>query len=85
MFLMNGCRVPLNVLSTERSDQVLEKACQQLHLPGDLVKYFGLFLLQVEGVEEDDIVVIKKLEDFESPYISQKALRPHHKIVLRKG
>ncbi|XP_067008355.2 sorting nexin-17 [Anabrus simplex] len=83
VFLMNGYRISLKVLTTERSDQVLEKVCQQINLPSEYVYYFSLFLIKKE--EDGDITILRKLQDFESPYISQKSIQGVHRVVLRKS
>ncbi|KDR21557.1 sorting nexin-17 [Zootermopsis nevadensis] len=83
VFLMNGYKISLNVVTTERSDQVLEKACHQLNLPNEYVYYFSLFLINRE--EDGDITILRKLQDFESPYISEKSIQGVHRVVLRKS
>lgn len=83
VFLMNGYQITVTVLSTERSHQVLEKVCRQLALPDAYVYYFYLFLIKDE--DNGNITIVRKLQDFESPYISQQSLRGAHKIVLRKN
>lgn len=83
VFLMNGYKISLSIMTTERSDQVLEKACHQLSLPSEYVYYFSLFLIKRE--EDGDITVSRKLQDFESPYISQKSIQGVHRVVLRKS
>ncbi|XP_049858580.1 sorting nexin-17 isoform X2 [Schistocerca gregaria] len=83
VYLMNGYRILLKVLTTERSDQVLEKVCQQINLPSEYVYYFSLFLIKRE--DDGDVTVLRKLQDFESPYISQKSIQGVHRLVLRKS
>ena len=72
IYLMNEHTVSVNILTTEQTDAVLEKACSLLSVPEDLVYCFALFLIRRD--EDGDITVVRKLQDFESPYISQKAL-----------
>nr|CAD7196925.1 unnamed protein product [Timema douglasi] len=83
VYLMNGYKVSLNVLTTERSVQVLEKVCQQINLPGLYVYYFSLFLIKRE--EDGSITVSRKLQDFESPFISQKSIKGVNRVTLRKS
>lgn len=83
VFLMNGYKIVLKVLTTERSDQVLEKVCQQIHLPSIYVYYFSLFLIRKEF--DGDITILRKLQDFESPYLSQKSIHGTTQVVLRKS
>lgn len=83
VFLMNGFKITLKILSTERSDQVLEKVCQNIHLSSEFVYYFSLFLIKRE--DDGDLTVLRKLQDFESPYISQKSIQGTPRVVLRKS
>lgn len=80
---MNGYQISLSVLTTDRSDQVLTKACKQINLPSEYVNYFSLFLIKKEE-NNVDIVILRKLQDFESPYISHKSIQDNNRIVIRK-
>lgn len=81
--LMNGYRIPLSVSSTDSSSTILDIACNYLNLPKELSKYFSLYLFNW-SCAKDGQPSLKKLEEYESPYISQKYVRPDDKIVLRK-
>lgn len=93
IFLMNEHKITVNILTIEQTDAVLEQVCEELHVPLELVYCFSLFLIRRD--EDGDITVVRKLQDFESPYISQKALISSSelntpataplKIVLRKS
>ncbi|CAH0766323.1 unnamed protein product [Diatraea saccharalis] len=82
--LMNGYRIPLSVSSIDTSSAILDIACNYINLPKELIKYFSLFLFNW-SYAKDAQPSLKKLEDYESPYISQKYVRPDDKIVLRKS
>ncbi|XP_013197159.2 sorting nexin-17 isoform X2 [Amyelois transitella] len=82
--LMNGYRIPLSVSSTDSSSTILDIACNYINLPKELSKYFSLYLFNW-SCAKDGQPALKKLEDYESPYISQKYVRPEDKIVLRKS
>ncbi|KAM3967724.1 sorting nexin 17 [Aphomia sociella] len=82
--LMNGYRIPLSVSSTDLSSTILDIACNYINLPKDLTKYFSLYLINW-SCAKDGQPALKKLEEYESPYISQKYVRPEDKIVLRKS
>jgi len=94
VFLMNEHKITVSVLNTEQSDAVLEQVCAQLSIPEDLVHCFSLFLIR-RHEDTGDITVARKLQDFEAPYISLKALSviPESndkengslKIVMRKS
>lgn len=82
--LMNGYRIPLSVSSIDSSNSILEIACSSINLPKELVKYFSLYLFNWSCAKGGQ-PALKKLEQYESPYISQKYVRPEDKIVLRKS
>lgn len=67
IFLINGKKVELDCLSTDRTDEILEAVCKQIGLSPELTYYFGLFLVQ-NGQRGG--TVIRRLQDFESPFIS---------------
>ena len=91
VFLMNEHKVTVRVLTTEQTDVVLDNVCSQLNVPEDFVTCFTLFLIRRD--DDGDITVLRKLQDFESPHISQKALSNSSsdrsqgpiKIMLRKS
>lgn len=92
VFLMNEHKISVNILTIEQTDVVLEQVCTELNIPEDLIYCFSLFLIRRD--EDGDITVVRKLQDFESPYISQKALTSTEsvdnssgplKIVMRKS
>ncbi|XP_066962036.1 sorting nexin-17-like isoform X1 [Macrobrachium rosenbergii] len=82
IYMMSGQKVTLSIPATLQTDDLLEKLCTQIHLPNELVYYFALFLVKKE---ENDLIVVKRLQDFESPYISQRCMKGLHRIVLRKN
>ncbi|ELU18303.1 hypothetical protein CAPTEDRAFT_150546 [Capitella teleta] len=85
VYLMNGHRISISILSTDQTDDVLETVASQIELMDDFVYYFGLFLIRKESGSENTIV--RKLQEFESPFISLKAANRSatHRIVLRKS
>ncbi len=60
---------------------LLQKVCQQLGVPDDLVFYFALYLIRRES--NRGMTIVRKLQDFESPYTSQKSDKTS-KLVMRK-
>ncbi len=63
----------------------LQRVCKDLDVPDDCVYYFGLFLVERKG-DSSDLSVVRKLQDFESPYISQMSFSsPSKKLVLRRA
>ena len=65
---------------------ILQKVCQQLGVPDEFVYYFALFLVQRDETT-GKVSILRKLQDYESPYISQKSFVRKNascKLVLRK-
>uniref|UniRef100_A0A1B6DZE8 PX domain-containing protein n=1 Tax=Clastoptera arizonana TaxID=38151 RepID=A0A1B6DZE8_9HEMI len=83
VFLMNGYRITINAFINESSDQILEKVCNQINLPLKYMYYFCLFLIQRE--DNGDIVIVRRLQNFECPFISQKSIQVNTRVVLRKS
>lgn len=84
IYLANGQKLKVSILSSNQTEDVLEAVSSKLDLPDDLVGYFSLFLTK-DG--KDGICsFIRKLQEFELPYVSVTSLRnPDYKIVLRKS
>ncbi|XP_037915888.1 sorting nexin-17 isoform X2 [Hermetia illucens] len=82
VYLMNNYRIPVNGYTTECSTKILEKACHNIDLPSEYTYYFSLFLMRKE--RDGRVTLIRKLMDFESPYISQRII-DDCKIVIRKS
>ena len=72
IYLMNEHRVSVNIKNVEQTDSVLEKVCEELSIPEQFHYCFSLYLIRRDT--DGDITVVRKLQDFESPFISQKAL-----------
>eukprot|EP00730_Choanoeca_flexa_P016313 TRINITY_DN7675_c0_g1_i1.p2 TRINITY_DN7675_c0_g1~~TRINITY_DN7675_c0_g1_i1.p2 ORF type:complete len:482 (+),score=173.85 TRINITY_DN7675_c0_g1_i1:3565-5010(+) len=81
VYLANGKKVSINIVSTDQTEDVLETVCSFIELPSDLTYFFGLYLVD----DLDGKVIIRKLQDFESPFISLMRAEPHQKIQLRKA
>lgn len=84
IYLMNGHKISVNITSTDQTENVLETVASQIEIPDEHVYYFGIYLVKKE---EGDNCIVRKLQDFESPYISLKAVNQEgtHRIVLRKS
>ncbi|CAH0562621.1 unnamed protein product [Brassicogethes aeneus] len=83
VYTMNNYQIPLRVSTFDRTEQVLIKAFKHINLPLEFLQYFSLFLIKRDN--NGDFVILRKLLDFESPYMSQKSLREANKIVIRKS
>uniref|UniRef100_A0A182YK00 Uncharacterized protein n=1 Tax=Anopheles stephensi TaxID=30069 RepID=A0A182YK00_ANOST len=82
VYLMNGYRISANVYTTDCTSKVLEKACALIDLPKDRACYFALYLMRKEASGE--LTIVKRLMDFEAPYISAKRW-DECKLMLRTG
>ncbi|XP_057308627.1 sorting nexin-17-like isoform X2 [Hydractinia symbiolongicarpus] len=83
IYLMNGNKVTICVSSIDQTDDVLETAMKKIGLAEKYFYYFALFL--VERGSDGGINVVRKLQDFESPYLSLEAVDTPHRIVIRKN
>uniref|UniRef100_A0A668AG11 Sorting nexin-17 n=1 Tax=Myripristis murdjan TaxID=586833 RepID=A0A668AG11_9TELE len=82
--LSNGQKVTVNILTSDQTEDVLEAVASKLDLPDDLVGYFSLFLVR-EGVD-GGLTFVRKLQEFELPYVSITSLRSSEfHILLRKS
>jgi len=87
VYLMNDSKISIRGLTVLQTEEVLEKVCRQLGVPDDLVYYFALYLIQREE-SSGMISILRKLQGYESPYISQKSFVSTSatcKLVLRKS
>uniref|UniRef100_A0A2K5JZM2 Sorting nexin-17 n=1 Tax=Colobus angolensis palliatus TaxID=336983 RepID=A0A2K5JZM2_COLAP len=83
VLLSNGQKVLINVLTSDQTEDVLEAVAAKLDLPDDLIGYFSLFLVREK--EDGAFSFVRKLQEFELPYVSVTSLRSQeYKIVLRK-
>ncbi|CAH1103521.1 unnamed protein product [Psylliodes chrysocephalus] len=80
---MNNYQIPIWVSSYDRTEQVLAKVFKYINLPLEYLQYFSLFLIKKDNSGE--VIILRKLLDFESPYMSHKSLKDANKIVLRKS
>ncbi|CAG9759938.1 unnamed protein product [Ceutorhynchus assimilis] len=76
-------RIRITTSSFDSTEKVLIKTLKQINLPIEYNQYFSLYLIKIEN--SSDIVVVRKLFDFESPYLTQQVLRSPTKIVIRKS
>ncbi|KAM6433904.1 sorting nexin-17 isoform 1-T1 [Rhynochetos jubatus] len=84
VLLANGQRVKVTVLTSDQTEDVLEAVASKLDLPDELVGYFSLFL--VRETKDGAFSFVRKLQEFELPYVSVSSLRsPEFRIVLRKS
>ncbi|XP_006626144.1 sorting nexin-17 isoform X1 [Lepisosteus oculatus] len=84
VYLSNGQKVKVSILTSDQTEDVLEAVASKLDLPDDLVGYFSLFLIR-EG-KDGGCTFVRKLQEFELPYVSVTSLKnPEYRIVLRKS
>lgn len=81
VYLMNGYRIPVSCYTTDFTSKILEKAAQNIDLAPQFVEYFTLYLMRTE--KNGDTTLVRRLMDFEAPYITQLVLNDCQ-IVIRK-
>ncbi|XP_014214443.1 sorting nexin-17 [Copidosoma floridanum] len=72
VFLMDGTKINFDVSVTENSAQLLKKSCKQIGLDDNLYLYFSLFVVYQD---KENFIVLRKLQDFESPIITLSNMR----------
>ncbi|XP_029418645.1 sorting nexin-31 isoform X2 [Nannospalax galili] len=83
VFLPNGRGIKVEILTSDTAERVLEVVSHKLGLHPELLGYFGLFLIRC--FKEGKLSVVKKLVDFELPYVSlQNSEVENCKVGLRK-
>lgn len=82
IYTMNNYQIPVRVSSFDRTEKVISKALKYINLPLQCFNYFSLYLVRKDN--NDDIIILRKLLDFESPYMAHKSVSVPNKIVIRK-
>ncbi|XP_076178901.1 sorting nexin 17 [Ptiloglossa arizonensis] len=84
IFLMNGSKITINVSSGDYSGIVLKKVYKHLKLPEQYYLYFALFIVAQD--EGNSVYLLRKLQDFESPFITIKHIHTiGSRVVLGKN
>ncbi|KAK7603153.1 hypothetical protein V9T40_003152 [Parthenolecanium corni] len=83
IWLLNGTQVLVKASSEDSSENVLQKVCDQLRVPQELVQYFSLFVMST--IESGSSQLIHCLQDYECPLITLKHLSGQNKIIIRKS
>ncbi|XP_074172588.1 sorting nexin-31 isoform X4 [Rhinolophus sinicus] len=83
VFLPDGRSIQADILTSDTVERVLEVVSHKIGLCRELLGYFGLFLIQF--YKEGKLSVMKKLADFELPYVSLRSSEVENcKVGLRK-
>ncbi|XP_073923048.1 sorting nexin-31 isoform X3 [Castor canadensis] len=83
VLLPDGRSMKVEILTSDTAERVLEVVSHTLGLCQELLSYFGLFLIRL--CKKGKLSVVKKLADFEIPYISLQSLQVEDCMVgLRK-
>ncbi|XP_073749150.1 sorting nexin-31 isoform X2 [Callorhinus ursinus] len=83
IFLPDGRNIPVEILTSDTAERVLEVVSHRMGLCQELLGYFGLFLIRF--CKEGKLSVVKKLVDFELPYVSLRSAEVENcKVGLRK-
>lgn len=81
IYLSHGRSIKVDIMSTDQSDDVLETAMSAIGLDPQYVYYFGLFLVE----DNTGKVIVRKLQDFESPFVSLARSEKGHVVQMRKA
>ncbi|XP_072805618.1 sorting nexin-31 isoform X2 [Vicugna pacos] len=83
IFLPDGRSIKVEALTSDTAERVLEVVSHKVGLCRELLGFFGLFLIQF--CKEGKLSVMKKLVDFELPYVSLRSSEVENcRIGLRK-
>lgn len=82
-YTLNGFQSKIRVSTFDRTEQVLTKVLKQVNLPLDYMQYFSLYLIKIDST--GDIVVLRKLLDFEAPCITQQVFRTPTRFIIKKN
>uniref|UniRef100_A0A8C3J1Y2 Sorting nexin 31 n=1 Tax=Calidris pygmaea TaxID=425635 RepID=A0A8C3J1Y2_9CHAR len=83
VYLPDGSNIRLDIQTSDTAERILEVTSCKMGLPRELMKYFSLFFFQ----DHDDgaLSVVKKVADFELPYVSLQSMKELHcKLGIRK-
>ncbi|NXC73536.1 SNX31 protein, partial [Anhinga anhinga] len=83
VYLADGSNIRLDIQTSDTAERILEVTSCEMGLSRELIKYFSLFFFQ----DHDDgaLSVVKKVADFELPYVSLQSMKELHcKLGIRK-
>ncbi|KAI5754966.1 hypothetical protein M8J77_012996 [Diaphorina citri] len=83
IYLMNNVQTTITIASNDSYSIVLERVCNELCLPNTYIYYFALFLVSYSG--DKHLSIIRKLQPYECPYISQKTIPGSLRLYLMKN
>lgn len=85
IFLTNGSKISLNVSPGEHSGEVLKRVYKHIKLAEKYHFHFALFVIMQDELP-GSIKILRKLQDFESPFITHKYMSSMGtRVVLRKN
>ncbi|XP_050314445.1 sorting nexin-17 [Anthonomus grandis grandis] len=84
VYTMNNGLIKIRLPNTDSSQKVLRKSLKHINLPAEYMPFFSLYLVKVDNAG-NITTVLRKLLDFESPYLTQQAIRTETRIVIRKN
>ncbi|XP_017076013.2 sorting nexin-17 [Drosophila eugracilis] len=70
-----GERILVSCSVQQNASALLKNVCRDLHLPEELVRFFCLFLVRRQR-KSDELHLVRRLMDFESPYITRLHVQP---------
>lgn len=82
VILPNGYQLKVDCYVSDNATSLLRKALTCIQLPAEMMPYLCLFLVRRES--KDSLVLLRKLMDFESPFVSRLYNQPCQ-IQIRKS
>jgi len=82
VFLPNGHRLTFDILNNESTSSLLTMVADELKLRSDWIQYFSIFMFRRNS--NGTWNVLRKLGDYESPYVSLSWKTSDYRLVLRK-
>ncbi|CAD5113524.1 DgyrCDS2686 [Dimorphilus gyrociliatus] len=84
IYLVNGQKVTIECSNMAQTEQVMSAAANEIGLAEEYMAYFGLFLVKLV---DDRQILVRPLQEFESPYISLRnaSEKYSHRIIFRKS
>ncbi|XP_059579825.1 sorting nexin-31 isoform X3 [Alligator mississippiensis] len=83
VYLADGRNIRLDIKTSDTAERILEVASYKMGLSRELIGYFSLFF--IEDHNSGTLSVVKKVAEFELPYVSLQSMKQSHcKLGIRK-
>ncbi|NXE33780.1 SNX31 protein, partial [Ptilorrhoa leucosticta] len=83
VYLADGSNIRLYIQTSDTAERILQVTLCEAGLSREFIKYFSLFFFQ--DCDDKALSVVKKVAEFELPYVSLQSMRELHcKLGIRK-